>query len=81
MIRKNCNYLVLLKLQGTREINAIRRECGLGLTRDQLIAMYNYATNEKMSPLLIDFNEQPEKRFRKGFLEILDPNGFLQGVR
>ena len=81
MIRKNCNYLVLLRLQGTREINAILRECGLGLTRDQLVAMYHYATDEKMSPLLIDFNEQPEKRFRKGFLEILNPDGFLQSVR
>ena len=80
MIRKNCNYLVLLKLQGTREINAILRECGLGLTREQLVAMYHYATDEKMSPLLIDFNEQPEKRFRKGFLEILNPDGFLQSL-
>ena len=77
MIRRNCNYLILLKLQGTRDINAIMRECGLGLTKEQLVAMYEYATDTKMSPLIVDFNEQPNKRFRKGFLQILDPNQFM----
>jgi hypothetical protein len=77
MIRRNCNYLVLLKLQGTRDINAIMRECGLGLTKEQLIAIYEYATNTKMSPLIIDFNEQPANRFRKGFTELLRAEDFL----
>ena len=77
MIRRNCNYLILLKLQGTRGINAIMRECGLGLTKEQLVAMYEYATDTKMSPLIVDFNEQPNKRFRKGFTQILDPNQFM----
>jgi len=81
MIRKNCNYLILLKLQGSREINAILRECALGLTKEQLIGIYEYATDTKMCPLIIDFNEDPEKRFRKGFLEYLDHNGFLEPVR
>ena len=81
MIRKNCNYLILLKLQGSREINAILRECALGLSKEQLIGMYEYATDTKMCPLIIDFNEDPEKRFRKGFLEYLDHNGFLEPVR
>ena len=80
MIRKNCNYLILLKLQGSREINAILRECALGLTKEQLVAIYDYATDIKMSPLIIDFNDEPEKRFRKGFLEYLDPNGFLDPI-
>jgi hypothetical protein len=38
--------------------------------------MYEYATQEKFSPLLIDLEEDPYKRFRKGFSEILDPAGF-----
>jgi hypothetical protein len=80
MIRRNTNYLVLLKLQGSRDINSIMRECALGLTKEQLVAMYEYATDTKMSPLIVDFNEEPDKRFRKGFLEIINANNFLQAV-
>ena len=80
MIRRNCNYLVLLKLAGSRDINSIMRECSLGLEKDQLIAMYQFATDVHMSPLIIDFNESIEKRFRKGFTQILDPRHFLQAA-
>jgi hypothetical protein len=76
MIRRNTNYLVLLKLQGSRDINSIMRECALGLTKEQLIGLYEYATQQHMSPLIIDFNETPDKRFRKGFTQLLDARQF-----
>ena len=76
IIRSNCSYMVILKLGGNREINMILSTYGLGVTREQLIGMYDYATKEKFSPLLIDMEEIPDKRFRKGFLEILDPKEF-----
>ena len=76
IIRSNCSYMVILKLGGNREINMILSTYGLGVTREQLIGMYDYATKEKFSPLLIDMEESPDKRFRKGFLEILDPKEF-----
>jgi hypothetical protein len=38
--------------------------------------MYEVATKEKFSPLLIDLEAEPYKRFRKGFTQILDPNVF-----
>jgi Ni2+-binding GTPase involved in maturation of urease and hydrogenase len=72
-IRKNCNYMVILRLSGNREINLILSEFGLGLTKEQLLEMYKYATKEKFSALVIDM-EDMDKRFRKGFLEILDPD-------
>ena len=72
-IRKNCNYMVILRLSGNREINLILSEFGLGLTKEQLLEMYKYATKEKFSALVIDM-ENMEKRFRKGFLEILNPD-------
>jgi len=72
MIRNNCNYMVLLKLSGQREVNIILSEFGLGVTKEQLIAIYNFATREKMQPLLIDMEAEPHQRFRKGFLEIID---------
>ena len=76
IIRSNCSYMVILKLGGHREINMILSTFGLGVTKEQLLDMYQYATKEKFSPLLIDLEESPEKRFRKGFLEILEPTNF-----
>ena len=76
IIRSNCSYMVILKLGGNREINMILSTFGLGVTKEQLLDMYQYATKEKFSPLLIDLEESPEKRFRKGFLEILEPTNF-----
>jgi hypothetical protein len=75
-IRKNCNYMVLLRLSGNREINLILSEFGLGLTKEQLLEMYKYATKEKFSPLIIDCESEPHERFRKGFLEILNPSDY-----
>lgn len=72
IIRNNCSYMVLLKLSGEREVNMILKEFGLGVTKEELIEIYEYATKEKFSPLLIDMEESPDKRFRKGFLDILD---------
>ena len=72
MIRNNCSYMVLLKLSGEREVNMILREFGLGVKKEELIEVYEFATKEKFSPLLIDMEEWPDKRFRKGFLDILD---------
>jgi hypothetical protein len=74
IIRNNCNYMVLLKLSGNREVNMILSEYGLGVTKEQLIDIYEYCTREKMQPLIIDLEAEPTQRFRKGFLQIVDPN-------
>jgi hypothetical protein len=74
MIRNNCSYMVLLKLSGNREVNLIMSEFGLGVTKDELLKIYDYATREKFSPLIIDMEADKEHRFRKGFLEIIDVN-------
>ena len=64
--------MVLLKLSGNREVNIIMSEFGLGVTKDELLAVYEYATREKFSPLLIDMEGPKETRFRKGVDEILN---------
>jgi len=74
MIRNNCSYMVLLKLSGNREVNLIMSEFGLGVTKDELLKIYDYATKEKFSPLIIDMEADKEHRFRKNFLEIIDVN-------
>jgi hypothetical protein len=32
---------------------------------------------EKFSPLIIDYEEEIHNRYRKGLLEIIDPNRFM----
>jgi hypothetical protein len=71
IIRNNCSYMVLLKLSGNREVNMILSEFGLGVSKEQLIALYEYATKEKFSPLLIDMEGDKDSRFRKGLLDVL----------
>jgi hypothetical protein len=71
IIRNNCSYMVLLKLSGNREVNMILAEYGLGVSKEQLIALYEYATKEKFSPLLIDMEADKDSRFRKGLTQVL----------
>lgn len=78
IIRKNCSYMVFLKIGGLREIKTILRDFSLGCSKEQLINIYEYATKEKLSPLILDMEAPKEERFRKGFLEILDANQFGQ---
>lgn len=72
IIRNNCSYMVLLKLSGQREINTILSEFGLGVTKDELIKIYEFATAQKLDPLLIDLEAPPSERFRRGITEIID---------
>jgi hypothetical protein len=72
IIRQNLTYLVLLKLSGERELKLILSEGGLGIDRDQLLNLYNYATAEKFNALVIDYEAPPEKRYRRNWLEYLD---------
>ena len=79
MIRKNSTYIVILKLgSGKREIKCIMSEFGYGLEQDQVLAMYEYATDAKFVPLLVDMTTSDRsKKFRKGLLEYLDPADFV----
>jgi hypothetical protein len=52
-------------------VNIILSEFGLGVSKDQLLSIYQYATREKLQPLLIDMEADPSERFRKGISEII----------
>jgi len=71
IVRQNCTYLVLLKLSGARELNLILSEGGLGIDKNELLRIYKNATSEKFSPLLIDYEADPQERYRKGFTEFI----------
>ena len=71
VIRGNCSYIVILKLSQNRDCTLILSEMGLGVSKEQLWAIYEYATAEKFSPLIIDLAAPKSSRFRKGFNETI----------
>ena len=75
-IRQNCNYFVILKISGIKDLKLILSEFSLDVSREQLLNMYNYATDEKFNVFLIDIEAPRERKFRKNFLEYLNPNDF-----
>ena len=73
MIRLNTNYLVILKLSGQKDANLVLSEYGLGVSKERLLEIYETATQDKFIPLIIDFEAPKEKRFRRGFKEVIPP--------
>ena len=74
-IRRNSMYCVFLKMGGSRTIKQVLTDFSLGISQEQLYNMYEYATSEKFGCFLIDLVDD-SKKYRKGFLEILDPSEF-----
>jgi hypothetical protein len=76
LIRKNCSYMVFLKIGGVREVKDILRNFGLGVSKEQLMAMYDYATDEKLNCLMLDLEADKLHKFRKNFDEFLNPSDY-----
>jgi len=73
MIRMNSNYLVILRLGQKRNLNMILSELSLGVTKEQLIKIYGFATKNKFDVLLVDLDQADiNKKFRKNFLDIIN---------
>lgn len=72
MIRIQCNYIILKKLNSTKDLNMIMKDFSLGLEKDYLIELYKFCTDDMGSFLLVDVDVPPEQRFRKGFLDVLE---------
>jgi len=70
-IRIQCNYLMLKKLSSTRDLTAILKDFSLGLAKEELLTLYEYATQEKTDFLFVDIDAEPQERFRKCFLDII----------
>ncbi len=77
IVRRNCNYMCLLKTGSMREMKMVLKECSSGVEPEQLLKMYKFATDIKFSPLIIHMEENdPKRRYYKGFTEVLDPDMF-----
>ena len=71
IIRCNCSLIIILKMAGQRDANLILSEFGLGVTKQQLLDLYEYATAEKFSALVVDLEADKAHRFRRNFDEYL----------
>lgn len=70
-IRLQCNYIMLKKLSSTRDLTAILKDHSLGLTKEELLSLYEYATREKTDFLMLDNEANENEKYRKCFLEII----------
>ena len=71
LIRQNCRYFVIVKISGSRDLSCLLKDIACDKTKEELIRLYNYATNEKFSVLTID-GDSSEQKYRKNFTEYLD---------
>ena len=69
IIRQNVSYCIILKLGGSRDVTALLREVSIGLTKDELMYMYNDATRNKFDCLIVNLEKSNEQRYRKNFLD------------
>ena len=77
VLRRNCNYIIILKLSGEKEIKCILKEVGLGLSKEQLLSMYQYCTRDKFHCLICDCESTDmDHKFRKDFTEYLIADHF-----
>lgn len=70
-IRLQCNYIMLKKLSSTRDLTAILKDHSLGLSKEELLTLYEYATQQKTDFLMLDNEADTSEKFRKCFLEII----------
>jgi putative hemolysin len=76
VVRQNSNYFIVLKAGNKKSLNLMLNEFSVGVDKEQLQKMYEYATKEKFNFLLIDNDADVEKKFRHNFTEYLNPNDF-----
>ena len=77
-LRKNAHYFWILRLCGKREIDLVMREFSLNMSKEQLRKIYEHATSNKFTPLMIDCTTvDPYKKFRKGIIEYINPDHFI----
>jgi hypothetical protein len=82
MIRKNSSYLILFDLGGSkREQNYILKEWSGDLEKEELRAIYEDATKENLSPLIIKGGKaKRNEKYRKGFIGFYNLDEFLKNI-
>lgn len=79
IIRKQMNYLILRKINGTRDLNAILRECSIDSeNKTKLFKMYEFCCDpdDIKAFLFIDLGAPEKERFRYQFDDVLNIDDF-----
>lgn len=77
IIRLNSTNVILKKLSSMRDLNLILSDYRLDISKEQLQRMYKYCTQNFEDFFQIDVATNDDSmRFRKNFLEPLDPDDF-----
>ena len=68
MIRAQSSYIILKRISSSRELRTIVKDFGLGVSLDELQALYNQTSADAFKMFLIDLvNQDDSKRFRLEF--------------
>jgi hypothetical protein len=62
LIRRQFNYVIILKLSGARDMKAIIQNYSLGLDADEIVKLYKLATKEKFHFLKISVDERDDNK-------------------
>lgn len=77
LIRKQLNCLIIIKLNGKKDIQLIMRDCAVGASKEQLLRMYEEVCDDDINNFLfIDLAAPASRRFRLRFNTIIDINDF-----
>jgi hypothetical protein len=79
-IRLNINYLAILKIGSKRDTNMILSEVGVGVTKEQLMNMFEYSTRKPLDVFLIHIEKRPSERYHHNLLNCLNPEMFYEEV-
>ena len=70
LIRRQFNYVIILKLSGKRDLNLILSDYALGIEVDQIIDLHKNATKDKFNFLKIDIeNRDDNRKFSHNFID------------
>ena len=69
--RLQSSYVLLKKLSPVKDLKFVLKDFSLGLSSDELLAVYKCCTEDKRPFLVVDVNATEEERFRKNFKEVL----------
>ena len=62
LIRRQFNYVIILKLSGARDMKAIISNYSLGQDADEIVKLYKDATREKFDFLKISVDERNDNK-------------------
>jgi hypothetical protein len=65
LIRLNLSYLILRKVSSSRDVNMILRECSLGISNEELVALYKRTVGTSIVNFLFVDLTNAQRPFRK----------------